>query len=346
MERFIILLIIFFQRTESLKCISPQDQEFNLEQYDPTSLEKTLNAFTLIKIDTDKICAALMNVNYEQQSFKIELFPAKKANTPTDNDYLFQSSFTYEKDKKISLVHELELTCSNYDGCEKRLILDHMEWLFNATYNDFHRAIGPIIIGNNQSGSCFIDSKSTVNCPSKKCIASQHNQTVQFTQSCNDVKNYPPVVLIYHKVNSITFDEARSIAFRCEYHECNKEDILLQIVSLVNTNYDISCLRNRLKGNRTCQTMKTITSSSQTSVIMNFEKVTFQTSLEFNNTSYKMFEITTFSSSYDTTKFQNNASQYHSVDRIVIMFISGLLIIYHSLFSTRTKSKDNDMALL
>lgn len=157
----VIAVFIIFPTIHGLVCINYNDAlEMQLAKFDRENLRKQLDR---LSVNQDKdLCRVLIVIGYAAQVMNVKFTKLLENSLLPIGEIQFTNFFKPDTNGKIRLINAFEYACSNYDGCDKKFVLDHIEWLLKTEYTDFLQNIIRLTVGQNKpSGKCR-DSHETL----------------------------------------------------------------------------------------------------------------------------------------------------------------------------------------
>jgi len=159
MKLHFLLAIFLFITTSSSNALSCIDVDESIQI--SISKDFTLGAVqeaidNLLLVNGYDECLVEIKFNYSNQSIQISFSIAfQSSNLKTNQEVRVDFLMSLAEDKTIfkpaKIVQFVEFACDYEDGCDRRFVLDHLEWLFNANYDELESAIRPFLIGDNDN---------------------------------------------------------------------------------------------------------------------------------------------------------------------------------------------------
>jgi hypothetical protein len=150
-----IFLVIITSRTNALNCIDADEpikkdgDDFTLPAVQEAIENLTVN-------DTYDECYVNIFVDYLYQHIEISFDMALQLN---DDLQIYQEMYVETRiqttDDKGTFdpaqIHNfVEFACDYADGCDRRFVVKHLEWLFNAKYDQLVSVISPLLTSKDK----------------------------------------------------------------------------------------------------------------------------------------------------------------------------------------------------
>ncbi|CAF1195779.1 unnamed protein product [Adineta ricciae] len=239
---FVWVLLLFsgiYPNIQSLSCINlGYVANISINTFDRNVLEALLDGYEMD--GNHSKCLVQMVVMHRGEQLDLK-FSKMLQNEPISlNTVKFLTLVRYiDKDDTVA-AHALTSACSNSDGCDKRFILDHVDWLIRIKFDEFFRITFQLLIPEDDAlNRCHL-----VQCGHSFCGAMWTHVETDIKQSCSNLPRAQFQARNDFNVN--TREETASYGFFCNYAQCNNLDIIKKLQDNVKENYDLLSLRNAL----------------------------------------------------------------------------------------------------
>jgi len=157
MKVLIVLgVFVIFPTIHALSCISMDTNsylEIPFHIFDTDVLKQQLNQLPLN--ESEDVCRVMAVVDHGNQAVVVQFSNLLQGSELPTDQVAFLTVIGLDTNRNIVHYHYLEYACSNYDGCEKQFVLDHIEWLFKLEYTNLSANVRPFLLATgNWSGKC------------------------------------------------------------------------------------------------------------------------------------------------------------------------------------------------
>ncbi|UJR19254.1 hypothetical protein I4U23_022383 [Adineta vaga] len=289
MQRWISMLFLMLHSTTGLRCIKNEIfQDFSIDEFDHDKLQSDLDSFTLSPITNDNLCRVSLDFSYHLYAgtLDIEFGEVIQGIPLADKVVQLDTMLTLQNQISFELKHYLEYACSNYDGCEKQFVLEHIEWFYKAKYLELQQKVEKLLDGpKTNQNMCVNEYNISQRCPSKTCVGTRSRKEKTYKHSCKVTETKFPLLHIITYINTDVNHEEQEFIFECHYNDCNGIGRLKEVQKIVEDYYDLSPLRKALGFKNKSSTIQSTLSyySLSTEMIM----------ATFNDTSTSFTIVTT-----------------------------------------------------
>jgi hypothetical protein len=156
MKLFFLIAILFFtsaRNINALYCIhaiQPIDLSENLTL---AAVQKAINNLTLH--DGNDICFVEMQFSLTLKIIGVSFTALSNSsyimvNREVQVVTVMLLSENYAFITPATVLNSLVFSCDYQDGCDRRFVLDQLEWLFKAKYDQLESSLRPFLIENNK----------------------------------------------------------------------------------------------------------------------------------------------------------------------------------------------------
>lgn len=105
--------------------------------FDRNHLTQVLQQFSMY--ENQRECRVLMVVDHADQTILLQFNKMLQSGRMSVGIVDVRTEIIVPSDDDIHYVHVLITACSNVDGCEKKFILDHIDWLLQTQFDEFYK---------------------------------------------------------------------------------------------------------------------------------------------------------------------------------------------------------------
>lgn len=132
------ILLIFVRIIDivhTLSCVSFDKNEYiSLTDFNWNAFEQLLNR---LPMDEQSLsCRISIILDHIDETLVIKFGKALPAMNISVGIVYFDTEILLHEPNQITYMHELKSGCSSFDGCEKRFLLDHIDWLLQAKFKE------------------------------------------------------------------------------------------------------------------------------------------------------------------------------------------------------------------
>jgi hypothetical protein len=149
-----IFLVIITSRSNALNCIDADEPiELDGDDFTLPAVQEAIK--NLIVDDTYDECFVKISVDYLYHRIEISFGTAFQSNDLETNQEVSVKTWIQATDDKGTFdpaeIHNfVEFACDDAGECDRRFVLDHLEWLFKANYNQLVSVISPLLTSKDQ----------------------------------------------------------------------------------------------------------------------------------------------------------------------------------------------------
>ncbi|CAF1452277.1 unnamed protein product [Adineta steineri] len=255
---FIWVLLLFpgiFPSIHTLSCINLEYEVYvPINTFDRNAFKVLLDGYEMdAGYPGCRVQMALIHSDQVLQIMFSKLIPRR---TISVGSVTFRSLVRYinKDDTMIALI--LISACSNFDGCEKQFILDHVEWLVRMKYDDFSKISFQLLVDDDDK----IQICDRLLCGNGFCGAQWTHIETDIIQKCSDIPQAQ--FQVRNDFNLNTREETATYGYFCGYDQCNSLDVISKLQANIKENYNILPLRKFLGFHNESDTSMATTSST------------------------------------------------------------------------------------
>jgi hypothetical protein len=152
--RCCVLLLIFISKSiETLFCINAVQPIRILDNFTLTVVKKILNHLTVD--DKSETCFVEIRFYFKYQSAEILFGPATSTSNVAkiNHEIRVLMSIGIVRGTIIvnprSIIQLIKSACDYADGCDRRFVLKHLQWLSKTNHNQLESVVRPLLLPNN-----------------------------------------------------------------------------------------------------------------------------------------------------------------------------------------------------
>jgi hypothetical protein len=156
MKLFFSTTIFFFliiNNSDGLLCVDSVDIIDLSKDFTLACFKKKLNSLTV----SNKYDKCIVGIDFSQTTKSIEVsftMSHTSNNLKANREVKYATWIRFPEDEMsgttINIGTYLKFACNSTDECDRRFVLDHLKWIFEANYNELASAISPLLISKDQ----------------------------------------------------------------------------------------------------------------------------------------------------------------------------------------------------
>ncbi|CAF1412025.1 unnamed protein product [Adineta ricciae] len=318
MRLFWILLLFFyiFSNVHALMCINFDKEEYvSMIDFDRYEFEQLVGQFDMVGNQSE--CRIKIIAGHADQTIILQFSKILQSERMSPGIVYFNTEIIYKNKDSIEYVHELSTVCSGVDGCDKRFIFEHVDWLLQTQYEEFFKITVRLLQGGDD------DLQKCIQCASGFCAAYWSSSNESYTaRACN--REPKAMMHLMNDFNMRNYEKTRSVYFFCGYNYCHVDSSTRKLRIAIKDHYDLSPLWKVLSA----QTESTTTSA------VNFTLPKYSTKLTTTiiTTSAKPtasdYVIRTETVSSSSSNESNNGITWQSENTIIMTSFNAMIILY------------------
>ena len=134
----LILLLPLSTNIHALSCVDfDKDEYISMIDFDRNHLTQVLEQFSTY--GNLRECRVRVIVDHADQTIQLQFNKMLQNESISVGIVYVHTEVIVPTNDDIHYIHALTTTCSNFDGCEKKFILDHIDWLLQTQFDTFFK---------------------------------------------------------------------------------------------------------------------------------------------------------------------------------------------------------------